>query len=232
MTDLELAIAHGVKLAILATLVGAVIRGHHRRCWTFTAYLGVIVSCNTLVTSWPGIFRTEEFWVLKQGAYDVLKLVIALELGFRTVRVFPGAAAAARRLAIVVLLASLAVILTGAGHESYRSLFAWQPQIIAATVWLFALTALLVAWYHLPLDQWHRAILMGFAFYLLVFVSAVNIIEHRGWSLGGAAGLLDSAAYLALSGWWAWAAWQPALAPAVTEEDVRRIAAGAVPRSV
>lgn len=231
MSALQLAIAHAVKVAVLVALVGAFARGHARRCWSFTVYLGVIVSCNTLVTTWPAAFYTQTFWLLKQAVYDVLKFAIAIELGFRVVRVFPGAARGARAAALVGLLASLGVILTGAGHLPYEAQFEWQPQILAAGVWLFALVALLVAWYRLPLDDWSRAIVMGFAPYLLVFVALLNILKRNGWEAWRAASIADSLCYLALVSWWAWAAWQPATSPAITEDDVRRaVAGGAVPR--
>lgn len=220
MSGLQLLFAHAVKLAIVATLVGAVVRGHYRRAWFFVLYLAVILTCNTLVTTWPEAFRTQEFWLLKQGAYDVLKLLIAVELGYRAVQAFPGAAAGARAAALVVLAASLGVILSGGWLSSYHVQYDWQPQIQMAAVWMFALVALLVAWYHLPMDGWHRAIVMGFAPYLLLFVALLSVLERQGWKAWQAMSLIDSAAYLALSCWWAWAAWQPATVPVVTAAEV------------
>lgn len=226
MSGLQLAIAHAVKLAVIAALVGAFARGHHRRCWTFTVYLAVIVTCNTMVTTWPALFYTQAFWLLKQAAYDVLKFAVALELGYRAVRAFPGAACGARAAALFGLVASLVVILSGAGHLPYEAQFEWQPQILAAGVWLFALVALLVVWYRLPLDDWSRAIVVGFAPYLLVFVALLNALKHNGWGAWRAASIADSLCYLAVVSWWAWSAWQPATSPAISEEDVRNAVAG------
>lgn len=231
MSGLQLAIAHGVKLAVLAALVGAFARGHYRRCWSFTVYLGVIVTCNTMVTTWPSIFYTQTFWLAKQAAYDALKFAIAIELGYRAVRAFPGAARGARFAALLGLALSLSVILTGAARMPYEAQFDWQPQIVAASIWLFALVALLVAWYQLPLDDWSRAIVMGFAPYLLVFVTLLNVLKHNGWGAWRAASIVDSLCYLAVVSWWAWSAWQPATSRTLTEDDVRgAIAGGAMPR--
>jgi hypothetical protein len=223
VSGLQLLLAHGVKVAILATLVGALVRGHYKRAWSFVVYLAVILTCNTLVTTWPDAFRTHEFWLLKQGAYDVLKLLIAIELGYRAVRAFPGAAAGARAAALVGLTASLGVILTGGWLTSYHAQYEWQPQIQMAAVWMFALVALLVAWYHLPMDGWHRAIVMGFAPYLLLFVALLSVLERQGWKAWQAMSLIDSAAYLALVCWWAWASWQPAPAPVPREAILRAL---------
>lgn len=228
MSGLQLAIAHAVKLAVLAALVGSFVRGHHRRCWTFTVYLGAIVCCNTLVTTWPDAFRTEGFWMLKQAAYDVLKFLVALELGYRAVRAFPGAARGARVAAAFALVASIVVILSGPVHMPYRAVFQWQPQILAASVWVLALTALLAVWYHLPLSSWHRAIVLGFAPYLLVFTVVLNLLKHHGWALGQVAGVIDSLAYLAVVTWWAWAAWQPHGVPVITEEDLKQLASDTI----
>jgi hypothetical protein len=231
MTTLQLVIAHGVKIGVLAALVGAFVRGHSRRCWTFVVYLGVIVCCNALVTTWPATFFTPTFWILKQAVYDILKLAIAVELCIRVVQAFPGAARGARVLAVLGLLLGLGFILTGVGHQSYATTFEWQPQIAAAAIWLFALNALLIAWYHLPLDDWHRSIIMGFAAYLLVCVALLNVLKHHGWRIADSAGLADSLAYLALVCWWAWTSWQPARVPAVTPEQLEVLGAPAPRRA-
>jgi hypothetical protein len=234
VSSAQAVIAHAVKVALLATLLAILVRRLWPRCWSFPAYLIAILVGNSLVSLWPGRFYTHEFWVLKQAAYDVLKLAVALELAWRTVRTFPGAAAATRASALVLLPLSLAVILSGEDRGSYRTLFLWQPQVVAATVWIFTFTALLVAWYRLPIGWWHRAILLGFTPYLFVFVTWMSIlkkleISNRFWAW---AGMVDSVAYLALMCWWAIAAWRRHQVPEVTYEDLTQPVSEREPEAV
>ena len=105
MSDLQLLVAHLVKLGLVALLAGMVLRGRMGLCWTFGAYVLAILVGNTLVTLAPERFYTPAFWVLKQGVYDALKVAIAIELAWRAFAAFPRVWRTAR----VVLLALLAV---------------------------------------------------------------------------------------------------------------------------
>jgi hypothetical protein len=76
-------------------------------------------------------------------------------------------------------------------------------------LWLLTATALLVVWYQVPLHAWPRAILLGFVPYLLVFVIALDLLKRHGWAaLHAGAGILDSAAYLALLLFWNRVVWR------------------------
>jgi len=223
VTPLQVAIAHGVKVGILLALIGLLARGHHRRCWAFVVYLLAITTGNCLVTFWPDLFLTEPFWVGKQALYDVLKLAVALELAYRAFRAFPGARQIARRAVFGLLLLSTAVIMAGPAHAPYRVVFDWQPRIVVGTIWIFTATALLVLWYHLPLHAWHRAILLGFTPYLVVFTTLMSVIRQHGWEIRGQISMADTLAYLGLVVWWAYAAWRPVAAPAIEEAAVSRL---------
>ena len=50
----------------------------------------------------------------------------------------------------------------------------WQPGVATAALWLLTATALLVVWYQVPLHDWQRAIMLGLAPYLLVFVTLLE----------------------------------------------------------
>lgn len=215
MSGAQLVLAHLVKGALLALLVGIVVRRRARLCWSFVGYVVVVLLGNVLVSSWPATFYTAWFWVLKQAVYDLAKVVVAVELAYRAFRAFPGARVVARAVLFGVLaLSTLGITLTAGG--SYYSRASWQPGIVAGTIWLFTATALAVAWYHLPIHPWQRAIMLGFAPYLLVLVTLLDVLARRGWALREELGMLDSAAYLVLVLWWAVSAWRPkpALAPA------------------
>lgn len=218
MSGLELAVAHAAKVALLALLLGMLWRDRLRQCWAFGVYVIAVLAGNTLVSLWPERFLTPSFWIHKQAVYDSLKLAIALELLYRTVRAFPGAWRAARIVALALLSVSAIALAAFTPSSSYMVLWEWQPGVVTAAVWLLTATALLVVWFQVPLLDWPRAILLGFAPYLLVFLTFVTAMRRHGWRVNEQIGILDSLAYLALILFWVRAAWrrEPAgvLAPA------------------
>ena len=68
--------------------------------------------------------------------------------------------------------------------------------------------SLVVILFNLPLHAWYRAILAGFVPYLFVFSTLQSILSRRGISLAETIGSIDQVAYLALVGWWLYAAWR------------------------
>jgi hypothetical protein len=219
MSGLQLAVAHAVKLVLVLMLAGLLRRGRVRLCWSFAAYALAILVGNSLVSLWPDRFYNPPFWVLKQGVYDLLKMAVALELAWRAFAAFPGAMRTARAVLLALLATSTLVLGALNPPSSYLTLWEWQPGTATAAVWLLTATALLVVWYQVPLHPWPRAIMLGLAPYLLVFVAALDLLRRHGWeSFSEGAGLLDSLAYLSLVVFWAWAAWRrdpvPAAMPA------------------
>ena len=208
MTSLNLVLAHAVKLAVLATFAGVLARGRVRQCWAFPVYLLVVLVTNALGSFWPARFHTPEAWTVYQVAFDALKMAIVLELAWRSFAAFPGAMRSARVVLPVLLVVSTVTIAFFTPPSSYLTVWEYQPSVVAGTLWLLTATALLVVWYQIPVHDWQRAIMLGFAPYLLVFVVALDMLRRHGWSSGASAGLLDQVAYLALIVFWAWAAWR------------------------
>ena len=208
MSELQVAVSHLVKLALVAVLAGLVARGRARLCWSFAAYLAAILVGNSLASLWPSRFYTPEFWVLKQGVYDALKMAVALELAWRAFEAFPGAMRTAR----VAMLCLLGISTLSLGAltppSSYMTLWEWQPGSATAALWLLTATALLVVWYQVPVHDWQRAIMLGLAPYLLVFVTVLDLLKRRGWAARPEIGIVDSVAYLSLLAFWTWAVWR------------------------
>jgi hypothetical protein len=91
-------------------------------------------------------------------------------------------------------------------------------------IWVMTGIALLIAWYRVPVHAMHRAILLGFASYLLIFTTLCNILRDFGVDeLARPLGVIDSYAYLALMAWWAYAAWVPAYRPVLSLDVLRRL---------
>jgi hypothetical protein len=209
MSELQVGLSHAVKLALVAVLAGLFVRARARLCWTFVAYALAALVGNCASTLWPVRFQTPSFWVLKHGVYDALMMAVALELSWRAFEAFPGAMRTARVVVLVLLAVSTVVLGALTPPSSYLTLWEWQPSVATAALWLLTATALLVVWYQVPVDDWQRAIMLGLAPYLLVFVTLIGLLQRHGWAARAQIGVADSTAYLALTAFWAWAVWRP-----------------------
>jgi hypothetical protein len=208
--DPRLLVAHTVKLVILATLVGLYARGRSRRCYAVVAYLWFALIGNSMTTFWPRVFFNFDFWVLRQAVFDFLKLAIGVEIAVRAFAAFPGARAAWERLVAVAVVIGTTLAMVFVPHApTYGIVFARQPHVVAATVWLFTITALVVVYYKIPIDPWHRAILLGLTPYQFVFTTIVAMMAELGTPMFAGLSIIDSGAYLLLMGWWAQSAWRP-----------------------
>ena len=136
MSEIQVALAHANRLALLALLVGLVARGRVRLCWSFAAYALAILLGNSLVTFWPDRFYTPEFWVLKQGVYDILKMAVALELAWRAFAVFPGALRTGRLALLALLVVSTVALAALTPSSTYADLWNWEPGTVTAAIWL------------------------------------------------------------------------------------------------
>lgn len=220
MSELQLLVAQTVKLALIALLLGMMLRRRAAQCWSFTLYVSAIMLGNGLVTLSPERFYTPSFWVLKQAVYDLLKMATAVELAWRAFSAFPGAWRTARVVLATILVTSTLALFWLTPHSSFNTFWEWQPSVATAAIWLLTAVALLVWHYQIPISDWQRAIALGFPPYLLIFVTLMSVLKHRGWAIRAEFNLLDSLAYLALVLFWAHAAWrreQPALATAPLE---------------
>jgi hypothetical protein len=225
VSSAQLLIAHGVKLCILATLVGLYARKRAHLCWSFVAYLVTVLVCNSLISFWPEHFYRQWFYILQQGFFDVLKLAVAAELTYRTFRAFPGAASRARLLLAPLFAFTALFIISVPTGATYADLVSrYHPQVQTGSIWIMTGIALLIAWYRVPVHVMHRAILLGFASYLLIFTTLLNILRDFGLAgLYQPIDLIDSYAYLALMAWWSYAAWVPAHRPVLSLDVLRRL---------
>jgi hypothetical protein len=203
----QLVLAHANKVVMLALLAGMIWRARLGQCWWFSAYVVAAIAGNALSSVWPDRFYTPWFWMLKQAVYDVLKLAVGLELAYRALAAFPGAWRMARLVFPALLLVSTVALGWLTPRGSYELMWRWQPSVMTAAVWLLTATALLVTWYHLPIGEWQRAIMLGFAPYLLISATLLRMLQRRGFTFAGI-GVWDSVAWLALMTFWAYVAWR------------------------
>jgi len=211
MTELQ-RIALWVSNALLAVvLTGLVMRGRVLRSKLFPPYLVSVLAPSLLVGLAPDRFHVWSFWLVKETVQSVLKVGLALEIAYRLFQRLPAAHSVARTGAAVGLLltcgaAALAPI---QAHDVRGVALAVLPRILYGTALLFAALLCVVAWYRIPLDPLHKAILVGFVPYLLVSTLTLNLLTHLGLASREAAGYLVSAAYNLLLCYWTRAAWAP-----------------------
>ncbi len=214
MSPYNLAVGHAAAIAFLATAVGLVVRGRWRLSWAFAAYVPVVLSCNVVTGLWPQHFFVDGFSMGKQAAYDVLKLGIALELGWRTFHLFPGAESAARKIALVILtvtaLSALAVPTLSWGDDFVlTALGLIHPRVINGTIWLMAATLVIAQWYRVPVHPFHAAVLTSFAVYLALFSTLLSLVGRYGRALESFLNVVDPLAYVLLVCWWVYIVWRP-----------------------
>jgi len=225
MSAAQLLLMHGVKLGVLAVLMGLFVRRRAHLCWSFVAYLVTVLVCNSLESLWPDQFFRQWFYLLTQGLFDALKLAVAAELTYRTFRAFPGAAARVRvLLAPVFMVPALFVswVPSGATYEDMVRLY--HPQVQTGVIWIMVAITLLIAWYRVPVHAVHRAILIGFSSYLLIFTTLLNVLRFYGFdNLRNFIGVADGYAYLLILTGWAYAAWVPARRPVLSLDVLKRL---------
>ena len=225
----QILVAHAVKFATFLALAGILGRGRYRTCVLFPTYLLAILVGNALVSFWPETFYTRWFWILKQAVYDLLKLGVGLELGFRIFRAYPGTHRRALMACAAVLgITTVAIINVGMFQGAVPVVYDYYPRVAAGTIWLMTAIVALVAWYRLPVERFHRAILLGFSTYLLIFTTLVNLLKEWGFDrMFEWFSSVGTLAYLVVMVWWAWAALTPDGEPEVAPASLLH---GLVPR--
>lgn len=196
---------------LLVTFVGLFVRGRQRVCLSFTVYIAVVFLPQFLYTTWPNRFYNGEFWMLTEVTHCILKFAIVLEVAFLVLRRFPGASQTGRWAGLFVVWAIFfAIVALPVENPDYYSLAGkLLPRILNGTIWLFVALASVILWYRLPLHPLHKAIVLGFVPYLLVFSVAMTVLDTFGWEHRLPTAYFHTVAYLTLVTYWAWAAWRP-----------------------
>jgi hypothetical protein len=219
MSGAQAWIGHVGTAVLAAVLAGVLLRGRYRVWWFFALFLAVTLASTLMMAAWPARFYTTGFWQAKETALNLIRFAMALELAYRTFRAFPGALATLRwALLFVLVVTFVAVVAVTAPDSNYTSFLAeLHPRVLNGSIWLFTAIAGLILWYRLPVNAFHKAVLLSYVPYLLVFTVTMNVLGTLGgehWERGRAVRYLNQLAYLALMVYWARAAWRTAEVPA------------------
>jgi hypothetical protein len=225
MNGAEALLHHAMQLAMIAILVGLFVRHRAHLCWSFVVYLVTALVFNSLMSFWPDQFFRLWFYSLMLDLLNALKLAMAAELTYRTFRVFPGAAARVRILLAPVFLVPVLFVSKVPAGASYQEIVqTYQPQLQTGVIWIITAITLLIAWYRVPVHAMHRAILIGFASYLLIFTTLLNVLRNFGFeNLRSFINMADGYAYVLLLCWWGYAAWVPAHRPVLSLDVLKRL---------
>jgi hypothetical protein len=221
MTALErILLFVGIALE-LAALAGLVVRRRLMLAYAFGGYLTAVLVTDALTALWTKTFLQWKFWVLKELAINLFMLAVAMELTYRTFRAFPGAWSTARRAYVVVAMATLGVVIwtptqgVDAPVPMYAELVSKvYPRLLSGAIWLFTGIAFLILWYRIPIEWFHKTILVGFVPYLLVFTVGLNLLDTYGWHVSSKVSYLSSCAFIVVLAYWVYACWHPAREPA------------------
>jgi len=184
-------------------------RSHYRRMPLFTLYVGVLRVFSVVYVLDP----TWETYMLHQVVSAALRFGVALELTYCIFGGFPAAASSARRVLLVILVATAVIALATLPRDptSTRMYSAAIPRMASAAIWMLTALAGLVLWYRLPLAPLPRAVLMGYAPYLLVFTIGISLLFLPGPpNLRFWAGYVDPLAFFVLTNYWLRVAWRTA----------------------
>jgi len=203
--------------ALCATIGGLLRHRRYRACPMFLVYLLAVLVTDLLPTVWPDRFYTGSFWLVRESIHNVVRFAAALELAYRTFRAFPGARSTARVLLLLFVVTSFVSVVAAAWElpalpEYSEILTRLQPPLLTGTIWLLMGIAALILWYRLPVDSMHKAILLGWVPYLLVFSAGLDLARRYGWEqFLPWLNYVHITAYLLLLTYWARAAWAPAV---------------------
>src|SRR5262249_49773379 len=150
-----------------------------------------------------------DFWLAKEAVESLLKLAIVFEMAVRVLGRLPTARAAFAALFLLALLAIAGAVGPTVGADVQTVAQDGLPRLLYGTALLFAALLGACLWYHVPLYPMHKAILVGFVVYLLVFTVVLQVLQTLGWVARGPANVLNSVAFISLLAFWARSAWQP-----------------------
>jgi len=201
-----LSLLQGAVAAV--TIVGLTMRGRLRLCWSFILYLGSITIFNTLMGIWPDQFLTWPVWLVRELAYAVVKVALAIELSRLLFRSFPTARRTAHYGLLLVLGACAAWIATASPGSLGEWIRIGVPRVKCSEAFLLAWLLLVVLWYRIPLHSLHKAILIALAPYLLVFTVFLQALETHGWTGNSEMNYLNMFVFLAVLICWLVVAWR------------------------
>lgn len=218
MTSEQARLANLVAALMVLALSGLLVRRRAHLWWSFTALLVASIAGNLLTTTWPERFFRWNFWAWKEALYSGLFLAMAFELALKLfASTLPRARLQALTVACAASVLTAAVVAIAADGTPRNALGAVLPTLRAGGAWLMTLLLAIAVYYHIPLHQFHKVVLVGTALHHCVFVGLTGLQGMAGQAeMLGVFNAIEPAVFGASVGLWAYAAWRPEPAPALS----------------
>jgi hypothetical protein len=218
-----------LELLLIGVIVtGIVKRERVRLCRMFLLFLVMVFVTDIPPLFWPERFWNQVYYLVREQLHNVLRFAVLLEIAYYAFRSFPRGRSTAGLL-LLLLLATTFIFVVGSGWEMSRQLpqdyidIIGQVQVhqLISVVSLLLGITMLILWYRLRVDRMHRAILLGWVPYLILFSLGLRLAAVLGWNAHiEQVGYFTTGAYFLLLTYWARAAWAPAGAQALFRESV------------
>jgi hypothetical protein len=209
MTTLDVVIWTLGQLQMIALLAILIVRRHYPRLPIFTIFVGGSIASGTFLKlsyTWNG-------FMVYSVVLAALRFGLALELTRAIFGAFPAAAATARRIMFAILLvtAVIAFLMTSPSATYTRVHAEAVPRLGATVVWILTALAGLVLWYRLPLAPLPRAILIGYAPYVLFHTVGLSLLfSAEAQPYRTLIGYATSLTFMLLVAYWMRVAWRTA----------------------
>jgi hypothetical protein len=203
-----------VSALLLVLIAGLLVNRRYRLCRSFLAYALLVFTTDRLILGWPETFDRATFWYVKEGAFWVLKIAIAAEIGLLTFARLERARTILTVLVATLVIAGSTVQLVPIQAKPGDAI-AWVNGVISprgqtGILVLLAAVLVLAAFYRVPIHPFHRSIVLGFALYLFAYTGALTVLRELGAAGYRTFLYMDPTAYAATVGVWTWAAWRRA----------------------
>lgn len=213
----------------VVVLVGLVHRARSRRAWLLPVYIGVTALTEALWLLRSNA-RSWDYWALKELLLTLLMAAVAVEISVRVFAHLPGARRHAWGALVLVLVGTLLAVWQAPGVAGGLVAGTWRyvlvvqvlPRLAIGSVLLCVATLAVMAYYRVPLDPLHRAVLFGLALYLLLYagpMASAATNEVGRFVMYN----VTPVVYLAVLAMWAYVAWKAEPEPPASPDVVRRV---------
>jgi hypothetical protein len=159
----------------LALLVAVVRERRYRYCYAFVAYLLAQFSVTVLGFYSASVYESWVVWALTEYVYALVRLALMAEIVLLVFRALPRARARAVALLLVAAaLLALALLWPYDTRNAYTLAKDLAGRFSYPTVWTLIALLGLVAWHRVPLHHFHKAILHGMLWLLVVQFFALD----------------------------------------------------------
>jgi len=216
MTTLQVVIWALGQLQMIALLAILIVRRHYQRLPIFTVFVTGTIASGTFLRlnyTWNG-------FMIYSVVLAALRFGLAFELTRGIFGAFPAAAATARRVmfAILMVTAVIAFLMTSRSATYTRVHAEAVPRLGATAIWILTAFAGLVLWYRLPLAPLPRAVLIGYAPYLLVYTVGLSLLfSAEAHPYRALIGYVNSLTFMLVVGHWMRVAWRTAPEPSAPQ---------------